>query len=141
MPATFELIAPCFFGCESTAGFELRRLGAEDLRVTDGRLTFRGGADLIAAANLNLRTVERVLLLLASYRADTFDELFEEVRALPWEQWIGKNDRFPVKGWSLNSALHSVPDCQSIIKKGCYIFGPFIYKYPHGVYFRGEPAL
>ena len=50
MPATFELIAPCFFGCESTAGFELRRLGAEDLRVTDGRLTFRGGADLIAPA-------------------------------------------------------------------------------------------
>ena len=61
MPAKFELIAPCFFGCESTANFELRRIGAEDIRVSDGRLTFRGGADMIAAANLNLRTVERVI--------------------------------------------------------------------------------
>ena len=57
MPAKFELIAPCFFGCESTANFELRRIGAEDIRVSDGRLTFKGGADMIAAANLNLRTV------------------------------------------------------------------------------------
>ena len=58
MPAKYELIAPCFFGCESTASFELRRLGAEDIRVSDGRLAFRGGAEMIAAANLNLRTVE-----------------------------------------------------------------------------------
>ena len=117
MPATFELIAPCFFGCESTAGFELRRLGAEDLRVTDGRLTFRGGADLIAAANLNLRTVERVLLLLTSYRADTFDELFDGVYAIPWEELLPADAAFPVKGSSLNSKLSSVPACQSIIKK------------------------
>ena len=74
MPAKFELIAPCFFGCESTANFELRRIGAEDIRVSDGRLTFRGGADMIAAANLNLRTVERVMLLLNTYTATTFDE-------------------------------------------------------------------
>ena len=73
MPAKYELIAPCFFGCESTASFELRRLGAEDIRVSDGRLAFRGGAEIIAAANLNLRTVERVMLLLASYPASTFD--------------------------------------------------------------------
>ena len=75
MPAKFELIAPCFFGCESTANFELRRIGAEDIRVSDGRLTFKGGADMIAAANLNLRTVERVMLLLNTYTATTFDEL------------------------------------------------------------------
>ena len=67
MPAKFELIAPCFFGCESTANFELRRIGAEDIRVSDGRLTFKGGAEMIAAANLNLRTVERVMLLLNTY--------------------------------------------------------------------------
>ena len=85
MSATYELIAPCYFGCESTASFELRRLGAEDLRVTDGRLTFRGGAEMIAAANLNLRTVERVLLLLASYRAETFDDLFDGVYAILWQ--------------------------------------------------------
>ncbi len=77
MPAKFELIAPCFFGCESTANFELRRIGAEDIRVSDGRLTFKGGADMIAAANLNLRTVERVMLLLNTYTATTFDELFD----------------------------------------------------------------
>ena len=57
MPAKFELIAPCFFGCESTAKFELTRIGAENIRVEDGRLSFAGGADMIAAANLNLRTV------------------------------------------------------------------------------------
>ena len=65
MPAKFELIAPCFFGCESTAKFELTRIGAENIRVEDGRLSFCGGAEMIAAANLNLRTVERVMLLLA----------------------------------------------------------------------------
>ena len=65
MPAKFELIAPCFFGCESTAKFELTRIGAENIRVDDGRLSFAGGAEMIAAANLNLRTVERVMLLLA----------------------------------------------------------------------------
>ena len=60
MPAKFELIAPCFFGCESTAKFELTRIGAENIRVEDGRLSFCGGAEMIAAANLNLRTVEPV---------------------------------------------------------------------------------
>ena len=117
MSATYELIAPCFFGCEATAGFELRRLGAEDLRVTDGRLTFRGGAEMIAAANLNLRTVERVLLLLASYKAETFDELFDGVYAIPWEELLPADAAFPVKGSSLNSRLSSVPACQSIVKK------------------------
>ncbi len=117
MSASYELIAPCFFGCEATAAFELRRLGAEDLRVSDGRLSFRGGAELIAAANLNLRTVERVLLLLASYRADTFDALFDGVYAIPWEELLPADAAFPVKGSSLNSKLSSVPACQSIIKK------------------------
>ncbi|MGN0707036.1 MAG: class I SAM-dependent RNA methyltransferase [Faecalibacterium sp.] len=117
MPAKFELIAPCFFGCESTASFELRRIGAEDIRVTDGRLTFRGGAEMIAAANLNLRTVERVMLLLASYRAVTFDDLFDGVNSIPWEELLPADAAFPVTGSSLNSQLSSVPACQSIIKK------------------------
>ena len=117
MPAKFELIAPCFFGCEATANFELRRIGAEEIRVTYGRLTFRGGADLIAAANLNLRTVERVMLLLAGYRAVTFDELFDGVHAIPWEELLPADAAFPVTGSSLNSQLSSVPACQSIIKK------------------------
>ena len=117
MSAMYELIVPCFFGCESTASFELKRLGAEDLRVTDGRLTFRGGAEMIAAANLNLRTVERVMLLLANYKAETFDDLFDGVYAIPWEELLPADAAFPVKGSSLNSKLSSVPACQSIIKK------------------------
>ncbi len=117
MSAKYELIAPCFFGCESTAGFELRRIGAEDLRITDGRLTFRGGADMIAAANLHLRSAERVLLLLASYEAESFDALFDGVYAIPWEELLPADAAFPVKGSSLNSRLSSVPACQSIIKK------------------------
>ena len=88
MPAKFELIAPCFFGCESTAKFELTRIGAENIRVEDGRLSFCGGAEMIAAANLNLRTVERVMLLLARYKATTFDELFDGVYSIPWEEFL-----------------------------------------------------
>ena len=109
MPAKFELIAPCFFGCESTANFELRRIGAEDIRVSDGRLTFRGGADMIAAANLNLRTVERVMLLLNTYTATTFDELFDGVYSIHWEELLPADAAFPVTGSSLNSQLSSVP--------------------------------
>ena len=117
MPAKFELIAPCFFGCESTAKFELNRIGAENIRVDDGRLTFSGGAEMIAAANLHLRTVERVLLLLARYKASTFDELFDGVYSVPWEDLLPTDAAFPVTGSSLDSQLSSVPACQSIIKK------------------------
>ena len=117
MPAKFELIAPCFFGCESTAKFELNRIGAENIRVDDGRLTFSGGAEMIAAANLHLRTVERVMLLLARYKATTFDELFDGVYSIPWEEFLPADAAFPVTGSSLNSQLTSIPACQSVIKK------------------------
>lgn len=117
MPAKFELIAPCFFGCEATAKFELTRIGAENIRVGDGRLTFAGGPEMIAAANLNLRTVERVMLLLNTYPASTFDELFDGVYSIPWEELLPADAAFPVTGSSLNSQLTSVPACQSIIKK------------------------
>ena len=117
MPARFELIAPCFFGCESTAKFELTRIGAENIRVEDGRLSFCGGAEMIAAANLNLRTVERVMLLLARYKATTFDELFDGVYSIPWEEFLPADAAFPVTGSSLNSQLTSIPACQSVIKK------------------------
>ena len=103
MPAKFELIAPCFFGCESTANFELRRIGAEDIRVSDGRLTFKGSADMIAAANLNLRTVERVMLLLNTYTATTFDELFDGVYSIHWEEPL------PQKGSSTRLSRRTRP--------------------------------
>ena len=117
MPNEFTLVAPCFFGTESTLSVEARRLGAQNVQVTDGRVAFSGGAEMIAAANLNLRTAERVLLLLKTFPASTFDELFDGVNAIPWEELIPADAQFPVKGSSLSSQLSSVPACQSIVKK------------------------
>ena len=85
--------------------------------MEDGRLSFCGGAEMIAAANLNLRTVERVMLLLARYKATTFDELFDGVYSIPWEEFLPTDAAFPVTGSSLNSQLTSIPACQSVIKK------------------------
>lgn len=113
----YHLIAPCYFGTESTAAFEVRRIGAEEVQVTDGRIAFTGGPEIIAAANLNLRCAERVLLLLKSYTATTFDELFDGVYAIPWEELLPADAQFPVKGSSLSSILSSVPACQKIVKK------------------------
>ena len=117
MSASYTLVAPCFFGTEATLAFEVRRLGAENVQVTDGRVQFSGPAPLIAAANLNLRTAERVLLLLKTWQATTFDELFDGVYAIPWEELLPADAAFPVKGSSLSSQLSSVPACQSIVKK------------------------
>ena len=117
MPNEFTLVAPCFFGTESTLSFEVRRLGAQNVQVTDGRVAFSGGPEMIADANLNLRTAERVLLLLKTFPASTFDELFDGVNAIPWEELIPVDAQFPVKGSSLSSQLSSVPACQSIVKK------------------------
>ncbi len=117
MPERYTLVAPCFFGTESTLSFEIKRLGAENIKVTDGRIAFEGDASLIAAANLNLRTAERVLLLLKTARTVTFDELFDSVYSIPWEDLLPPDAQFPVKGSSLSSTLSSVPACQSIVKK------------------------
>ena len=117
MSNTYTLVAPCFFGTEATLAFEVRRLGAENVQVTDGRVQFTGPASMIAAANLNLRTAERVLLLLKTWQATTFDELFDGVYSIPWEELLPADAAFPVKGSSLSSQLSSVPACQSIVKK------------------------
>ena len=97
MSTLYTMVAPCFFGTESTLNFEVKRLGAQNIQVTDGRVAFQGGADMIAAANLNLRTAERVLLLLATYKATTFDELFDGCYAIAWEELLPANAAFPVK--------------------------------------------
>lgn len=114
---TYQYLAPCHFGLESVLAGELKRLGAQDVSASDGRVAFAGGLDILARANLNLRTAERVLLCLGQFEARSFTELFDQVRALPFEEFIGKQDAFPVKGHSVHSQLHSIPDCQSIIKK------------------------
>ena len=98
-------------------GNELRHMGFSDVRGENGRVLFRGREEDIAAANIRSRFAERILLEVGRFRADTFDGLFEGVRALEWERFIPKNGAFPVKGWSLESGLHSVPDCQAVIKK------------------------
>lgn len=108
---------PCHFGLESVLSFEVRRIGGEDLEVTDGRVAFTGDISMIAKANICLATAERVLIELGSFEAASFEELFQGVKALPFENFIAKTDRFPVKGHSLKSKLYSIPDCQSIIKK------------------------
>ena len=117
MSTLYTMVAPCFFGTESTLNFEVKRLGAQNIQVTDGRVAFEGDAAMIAAANLNLRTAERVLLLLKTFPAATFDELFDGVYSIPWEELIPVDAQFPVKGSSLSSQLSSVPACQSIVKK------------------------
>lgn len=112
-----RLCCPCHFGLESVLGFEIKKIGGENLNVSDGRISFDGDFSSIARANIRLATAERVLIELGSFKAETFTELFDGVRALNFEDFIGKTDAFPVKGHSLKSKLHSIPDCQSIIKK------------------------
>lgn len=112
-----KLACPCHFGLESVLKFEISKIGGEDINVTDGRVTFTGDFSTLARANICLASAERVLVQMGEFKAVTFEELFQGVKALPFENFIGKDDVFPVKGYSLNSSLHSVPDCQSIIKK------------------------
>lgn len=113
----FEFCAPCLFGVEGILGDEMRRLGAEDVRPENGRVLFTGGLEMMARANICSRYAERIQLVMGHFYARSFEELFQNVKALPWEWFISRQDAFPVKGWSLNSQLHSVPDCQAIVKK------------------------
>ncbi len=108
---------PCLFGLEGLVGDELRRLGMAEVRAENGHVRFSGNAADMARANVSLRCGERVLLELGSFPAESFEALFEGVRALEWERFIPRGGAFPVKGHSLSSALHSVPDCQRIVKK------------------------
>jgi putative N6-adenine-specific DNA methylase len=112
-----KYVSPCHFGLESVLAGELRRMGAQDVAAYNGKVTFRGGYDILARANIGLRTAERVLIELGSFRALSFEDLFQGVSKIPLENYIGSKDAFPVKGWALNSKLMSVPDCQSIVKK------------------------
>ncbi len=112
-----ELCVPCLFGLEGPVGNELRHMGLEDVAPENGRVYCSGTDEDVARINVRSRFGERVLLVLGRFPARTFDELFEGVKALPWEAYIPRDGAFPVKGWALDSALHSVPDCQKIVKK------------------------
>ena len=113
-----ELIAPCHFGLEAVLKREIQNLGYEIAEVEDGRVTFYGDADAICRANIFLRTAERVLLKVGSFKAVTFEELFDKTKALSWEDYIPKNGKFWVaKAASVKSKLFSPSDIQSIMKK------------------------
>lgn len=114
----YELIAPCHFGLEAVLKREITDLGYEISKVEDGKVTFLGDAEAICYANIFLRTAERILLKVGTVHAETFDELFEGVRALPWEEYIPENGKFWVtKATSVKSKLFSTSDIQSIVKK------------------------
>jgi len=108
---------PCLFGIESLCADELKQLGYEDVKTLNGQVLFSGKEKDIANTNINIRTGERVLIVIGSAPARSFDELFEAVRAMQWENYIPSDGSFPVKGHSLKSKLQSIPDCQKIIKK------------------------
>ena len=112
-----EFSLPCLFGLEGLAGDELRRLDMENVRVENGRVLFSGDGLALAKANVCLRTGERVLIVLADFKATTFEELFQGVYRANLEDYIPRDGVFPVKGHCLNSQLMSVPDCQAIVKK------------------------
>ncbi len=115
---TFELIAPCHFGLEAVLKREILDLGYEIRLVEDGKVTFIGDAQAICQANIFLRTAERVLLKVGKFRAVTFDELFENIKNLPWERYIPADGKFWVtKATSVKSQLFSPSDIQSIVKK------------------------
>lgn len=112
-----QLVATCLFGLEKLLGEEIDALGYRRLDTMDGRIVFEAPERAIAVCNLRLRYAERVMILLGKFRAQTFEDLFQGTKAIPWEDWIGRDGAFPVKGHSVKSALFSVPDCQKIIKK------------------------
>ncbi len=115
---TFELTAPCHFGLEAVLKKEIYDLGYEILKVEDGKVTFIGDAEAVCRANMFLRTAERVLLKVGSFHAVTYDELFEGIRALPWEVYLPKDAKFWVtKASSIKSRLFSPSDIQRIVKK------------------------
>ncbi len=115
---TMEWIAPCHFGLESVLKREIQDLGYEISQVEDGRVTFRGGTDAACRANIFLRTAERVLLKAGSFRAVTFEELFQNTKDIPWERYIPRNGKFWVtKAASVKSRLFSPSDIQSVMKK------------------------
>ncbi|MBE6687852.1 MAG: class I SAM-dependent RNA methyltransferase [Ruminococcaceae bacterium] len=112
-----KFVATCLFGLERFVGEQIDALGYKRLETIDGRVIFEGDENAIARCNINFRYAERLFILMGEFRASTFTELFDGTKALPWEDFIGERDAFPVKGHSIKSALFSIPDCQKIVKK------------------------
>ena len=114
---TVKFMIPCYLGVEKLVADELKKLHMGQVRAENGRVFCTGTMLDVARLNLNLRCGARVLIVLSTFSAMTFEELYQGVYAIPWQDWIPKDGEFPVKGYSINSQLHSVPACQSIVKK------------------------
>ena len=112
-----EFAAPCLMGVEGICADELKRLDIENVRAENGRVLFEGDFNTLARANICSRYAERIQLLLAEFPVYSFEDLFQGVNKIRWENFIGKKEAFPVKGHCVSSKLSSVPDCQKIIKK------------------------
>ena len=112
-----QLIATSTFGIEAVVGRELLKLGYQDQHVENGKVTFSGDESAVCRTNLWLRSADRVLVKMGEFKALTFEELFQQTKALPWDEWIPEDAQFPVDGKSIDSQLSSVPDCQAIVKK------------------------
>lgn len=113
----FKYAATCLFGLERLVGEEIDALGYKRLETIDGRVYFEGDITAIARCNMWLRCAERVFIVAGEFTAETFTELFDGTKAIPWERYIGEKDAFPNSGHSVKSQLASIPDCQSIVKK------------------------
>ena len=115
--AKLELIATSTFGLEAVVKREVEALGYKILQSENGKISFLGDERAVAKANIWLRCADRVQIKLAEFEAKTFTELFEQTKALPWEQWIPMDGQINVSGSSVKSQLHSVPACQGMVKK------------------------
>lgn len=113
----FKYVATCLFGLERLVGEEIDALGYKRLETIDGRVYFEGDITAIARCNIWLRCAERVYIVTGEFTAESFTELFDGTKAIPWEKFIGEKDAFPNSGHSVKSQLTSIPDCQSIVKK------------------------
>ena len=112
-----KFTAPCLFGTEGICADEMKRLDIKNAKAENGRVLFEGDFSTLARANIFSRYAERIQILLAEFPVYSFEDLFDGIFAIKWEDWIGKYDAFPVKGHCVSSKLSSVPDCQKIIKK------------------------
>ena len=118
----YKLTAPCHFGLEKTLAFEIKRAGGEKVTIKDGRADFTGDENVIAKANITCSVAERIGIVLARFTAKTFDDVFENCKNIPIEEFAGRNDKLHiVKGHSLNSKLISIPALQRTIKKALVI--------------------
>lgn len=118
---TYDVVITCAFGVESITKNELRALGVCDPKAVDGSILVRGTEEDVIKYNLLLRTAERVHIKISSFRAESFDELFDGVKAVPWENYLPKNAKIIVTGKSKKSALYALSSCQSIIKKAILV--------------------